>query len=151
MTNRTAEVSAEAGKTGDRAATVKQLAAALQTAVGELTASVIRVVRTATPEVDRRRSPRYEVDLACRMSIAGRGDIQAHVIDVSEGGASVRAETEVASGTIGTLRMDGIAAPLPFTVHGGGNGVVRLVFRLDDAAAAALRPVLTRLATRFAA
>jgi methyl-accepting chemotaxis protein len=151
MTSRTAEVSAEAGKTGDRAATVKQLAVALQTAVGELTASVIRVVRTATPEVDRRRSPRYAVDLACRMTIAGRGEIPARVIDVSEGGASVRAETDVAPGTTGTLRMDGVGAPLPFTVHGGGNGVVRLIFRLDDAAAAALRPVLQRVATRFAA
>jgi uncharacterized coiled-coil DUF342 family protein len=151
MTNRTAEVSAEAAKTGDRAATVKQLAVALQTAVGDLTASVIRVVRTATPEVDRRRSPRYAVDLACRLTIAGREAIPARVVDVSEGGASLRTETEVTPGTTGTLQIDGVGVPLAFAVHGGGNGVVRLVFRLDERAATALRPVLERLETRLAA
>jgi methyl-accepting chemotaxis protein len=151
MTSRTAEVSAEAAKTGDRAGTVKELATALQTAVGELTASVIRVVRTATPEVDRRRAARYPVDLACRMSVAGRPVIVARMIDVSEGGAALRSETEVATGTTGTLQIEGVGFPLPFAVHGGGNGILRLRFLLDAAAATNFRPVLERLSMRWAA
>jgi len=151
MTSRTAEVSTEAAKTGDRAGTVKELAFALQTAVGDLTASVIRVVRTATPEVDRRKTARYLIDLACRMSIPGRADISARLIDVSEGGAGVRTETEVAPGTTGTLQMDGVGFSLPFTVGGGGGGSLRLVFHLDSTAATNFRSVLERLAVRRAA
>ena len=54
MTSRTTEVSAEAEQTGIHAADVRENAVALNTAVGELRHSVIRVVRTSTPEVDRR-------------------------------------------------------------------------------------------------
>jgi len=151
MTNRTTEVSAEATRTGDRAGVVKDLAVALQTAVGELTASVIRVVRTATPEVDRRQTSRYHVDLACRVSIAGREVIAARMVDVSEGGASLRTDAEVATGSTGTLQVDGVGTPLPFSVHGSGSGLLRLRFRLDATATAAFRPVLERLAMRRAA
>jgi methyl-accepting chemotaxis protein len=151
MTNRTTEVSAEATKTGDRAGVVKDLAVALQTAVGELTASVIRVVRTATPEVDRRQTPRYSVDLACRISILGREVIAARLVDISEGGASLRTDSEVASGSTGTLQVDGSGTALPFSVHRSGNGFLHLRFRLDEAATAAFRSVLERLAVRRAA
>ncbi|HZB93072.1 MAG TPA: methyl-accepting chemotaxis protein [Stellaceae bacterium] len=151
MTSRTAEVSAEAATTGERAASVKQLAAALQTAVGDLTASVIRVVRTATPEVDRRRTPRHAVDLPCRMSVAGGAEFAARVTDLSEGGASVRSEETVVSGATGTLQVDGVHMKLPFAVRAGGRGLLHLAFQLDAAGATAFRTVLDGLAPRQAA
>lgn len=48
MTSRTTEVSTEAEQTGRHAADVREIAAALNTAVGDLRHSVIRVVRTST-------------------------------------------------------------------------------------------------------
>jgi hypothetical protein len=119
--------------------------------VGELTASVIRVVRTATPEVDRRHTPRYNTELACRISIPGREAIAAHLADISEGGASLRTDAEAVSGSTGTLHVDGISTALPFSVNSSGNGLLRLSFRLDAATATALRPALERLAVRRAA
>jgi hypothetical protein len=40
---------------------------------------------------------------------------------------------------------------LPFSVHRSGNGFLHLRFRLDEAATAAFRSVLERLAVRRAA
>ncbi len=60
MSNRTGEVSNEALGTGSRAADLRDNTAALDQAVEELRHSVIRVVRTSTAEVDRRKTPRHE-------------------------------------------------------------------------------------------
>jgi methyl-accepting chemotaxis protein len=151
MTSRTAEVSEEASKTGERADTVKKLAAALQSAVSELTSSVIRVVRTATPEVDRRRSPRYAVDLSCRMSVAGRAPISARVLDLSEGGAKLQTDDAVAAGATGTLQVDGNALPIPFAVRGEGGRTLSVAFQLDEAASKSWQGVLARMSLRRAA
>ena len=51
MTNRTTEVLAEAERTGTHAAAVRENAAGLNTAVGDLRHVVIRVVRTSTTEM----------------------------------------------------------------------------------------------------
>ena len=56
MTNRATEVSTEAEQTGEHAADVRENAAALNTAVSDLRHSVIRVARTSTTEVDRRKA-----------------------------------------------------------------------------------------------
>ena len=72
MTERTAEVSGEAEQTGRHAAEVREHAAELNAAIDELRHSVIRVVRTSTDEVDRRRSVRHSVDLPCTLTFAGQ-------------------------------------------------------------------------------
>jgi methyl-accepting chemotaxis protein len=151
MTSRITEVSTEAALTGQRAETVKGLATALEASVAELKASVIRVVRTATPEVDRRASPRYAVDLPCRLNIAGGGTSAARVIDLAEGGAAVRIAVAPKPGATGTLQIDGVAFALPFVVLHAGDGVSRLAFKLDEATAAAFKPIPERLSQRRAA
>jgi methyl-accepting chemotaxis protein len=150
MTSRTEEVSAEASKTGDRANVVRDLAANLQAAIGQLSMAVTRIVRTATPEVDRRQTPRYSVDRPCRMTVGGSGSVSARLIDVSEGGASLRAETPVAPGSTGTLQVDGVGFALPFVVHAAENGLLHVVFRLDAATAQSFRDIPQRLGQRLA-
>ena len=88
VTRRTTEVLAEAEQTGIHAGDVRENAVALNTAVGALQHSVIRVVRTATPEVNRRSGQRYAVDLPCRVSVGGRSH-DARLIDMSDSGAQV--------------------------------------------------------------
>ena len=56
MSGRITEVSAEAEQTERHALSVRENAAALEVAVAELRHAVIRVVRTSTTEVDRRRA-----------------------------------------------------------------------------------------------
>jgi methyl-accepting chemotaxis protein len=151
MTSRITEVSAEAGQTGEQAGTVKGLASALQRSVVALQASVIRVVRTATPEVDRRQAPRYAIDLAGRMNVVGQGTSAVRLIDLSEGGASLRCAEAATPGATGGLQIDGVGFPLPFVVRGVGNGVWHLGFQLDAATAAEFRSMPERLSRRKAA
>jgi methyl-accepting chemotaxis protein len=113
MTSRTTEVSTEAEQTGRHAADVREIAAALNTAVGDLRNSVIRVVRTSTTEVDRRRVVRHQVDLPCRLSVPGQAVSSAHVIDISEGGASLHGGPSLPLDTRGALHLDSVGFALP--------------------------------------
>jgi methyl-accepting chemotaxis protein len=151
MTSRTNEVSNEAVGTGRHAADLRDNTMALNHAVDELRHSVIEVVRTSTAEVDRRQTGRRKVDLAAHLSVDGHGEVLARVVDLSAGGARVCGAPDLSAGARGVLRLDGVAVPLPCIVREAEGGVLRLAFDLDEAAAAALRPVLGRLSFRQAA
>ena len=150
MATRTAEVSAEAAKTDHHAAMVRENATGLNTAIEDLRRSVIRAVRTSTPEVNRRRSSRIPVDLRCKLSIAGTTHT-ARVIDLSEGGAQVHGAPAVAKGALGTITIDGLRASLDFTVHDSDGGVLRLEFVTPQAGNAEFVPLLRGNGQRAAA
>jgi chromosome segregation ATPase len=150
MTSRTTEVSAEASETGRRAAEVRETSASLNNAMEDLHRSVIRVVRTSTAEVDRRRERRYPEDLACRISIAGRSS-PARVADLSEHGAYIRNAPSVPAGTRGILTIDRVDFSLPFRVQVVEDDGLHLEFELDTATAERFRPIPERLAIRRAA
>ena len=150
MATHIAEVSTEAERTGQHAAEVCNDAAGLNTAVGELRHSVIRVVRTSTTEMDRRHDRRYPEDVACRLTIGGLS-YPARITDLSEHGANVRGGPTVPVGTSGSLAADGIGFPLPFSVRGADDSGLHLAFDLDEATAAKLRAMAETLTTRSAA
>jgi methyl-accepting chemotaxis protein len=145
VTARIVEVSAEAERTGQRAATVHENATVLVGAMGELTRSVVRAVRTSSAETDRREHVRYQVDLPCTVSLAGRGTQDGRIIDLSEGGASLHTAPPPEPGARGLLSLANMRAALPFSVRGSENGETRLQFALDQAAADALRAMLDGL------
>jgi methyl-accepting chemotaxis protein len=144
MTSRTVEVSTEAEKTGRRAAEVRENATALDAAVGDLRHSVIRVVRTSTPEVDRRLSARHEVNLPGRLSLPGREACSVRCMDISSGGASIHGAPTLTVGTRGALRLDVADAVLQFTVRDSEGDVLHVKFELDEAAAARLEQIIER-------
>jgi methyl-accepting chemotaxis protein len=150
MANRTSEVSAEAEQTGRHAIAVRENAAGLNTAVSDLRHSVIRVVRTSTTEVDRRGEHRYPVNLTCRITLSGRTST-AHVTNLSEHGASVRSEHVGTVGARGTLDVDGVGLPLPFTVRSAEGDMMHVALELDTQTAAKFQPMPERLAMRRAA
>ena len=150
VTHRTTEVLAEAEQTGIHAGDVRENAAALNTAVGVLHHSVIRVVRTATPEVNRRADRRYEVDLPCRLSVGGHSH-DARLIDLSDSGAKVSGAPPLRHGEHGTLAADGIDTNLLFTVRHSDGDALHLAFELDAATAARFSGTAERLARRHAA
>ncbi len=147
VTRRTTEVLAEAEQTGIHAGDVRENAVALNTAVGALQHSVIRVVRTATPEVNRRSGQRYAVDLPCRVSVGGRSH-DARLIDMSDSGAQVCGLPPVQLGEHGTLTVDGIASPLRFTVRYSDGDALHVAFEQDPKAAASFGGTAERLASR---
>lgn len=144
MTARTGEVSAEADETGRHAADVRNHAAGLDGAMHELRRSVIRVVRTATPEVDRRAEPRHAVDLACRLAIGDR-TYDAQVVDLSDGGAYVRGAPVLQAGLHGTLDIGAVGFGLPFIIRGSEENSLHLAFVLDEALASRFKGGAGRL------
>ena len=151
ITGRTSDASHEAADTGRHAVDLRDSMTALNHAVEELRHSVIKVVRTSTAEVDRRQTRRYAVDIAGGLSIADQGQYQVRASDLAAGGACVSGAPAMPAGSRGALRLDGVPAPLPCVVRSADDDGLHLVFELDDAAAAALRPVLDRLELRRAA
>jgi len=150
MTNRTTEVSSEAELTSMQAAEVRDNATALNSAIEQLRHSVIRVVRTSTAEVDRRRTPRFDVDLPCRLSVGGQM-YDARVSDLSDAGARLNSVPSLASGTRGTLTIDGVGFPLAFAVRASEGQSMNVSFALDTATAASFSGVAERLMSRRAA
>jgi methyl-accepting chemotaxis protein len=151
MTNRTTEVLGEAEQTGKHAIEVRENAAGLNTAVGELRHSVIRVVRTSTTEVDRRQAVRHQVDLSCRLTVPGEAACTVRLRDISEAGASVRGGPSLHPGTRATLDVDGAGFAVPCTVRGSDDDTLRLSFELDAATTARFRPIVERLGQSRAA
>jgi methyl-accepting chemotaxis protein len=151
MTTRIDEVSAEADQTGRHAAEVHDNITGLAIAVDDLRHSVIHVVRTSSTEVDRRRTPRLQVDLPCRVEVAGSVTHTAKVVDISDGGASIRGAPVMHTGDTGTLGVDGFGIALPFSVREGEAGALHVSFTLDEAKAATLRGIIERTSRQIAA
>lgn len=148
ITGRTSDASREAADTGRHAVDLRDSMSVLDHAVEELRHSVIKVVRISTAEVDRRQTRRCAVDIAGGLSMADQGQYQVRASDLAEGGACVSGAPNLAAGSRGTLRLDGVPVPLPCVVRSADGDGLRLVFELDDAAGAALCSVLDRLEMR---
>jgi methyl-accepting chemotaxis protein len=151
MTRRIGEVSSEAEQTGQRSAHVRDDAAGLNTLVGELKHSLIRVVRTSTAEVDRRQHMRHPVNLGCKLSASGVGTRAVKIADLSGGGAAISEGPALSIGTRGTLDIDRLGVPLPFTVRSNDDGMLHIAFDLDAASAGRLTNLLTQLGLQRAA
>jgi len=150
VTSRITDVSNEATGARQLATEVRDNIAALNQAVEELRHSVIRAVRSSTNDVDRRKTQRYRVDLAARLSVGGL-DHAGRVADLSPGGAFLRGVAALPIGTRGTLRLDGVAAALRCEVRAADEDGMHLAFALDAAATAALEQLLRQAPQRQAA
>ncbi len=151
MSGRITEVSAEAEQTERHAISVRENAAALEEAVAELRHAIIRVVRTSTTDVDRRLAPRYPVDLPCRLRVAG-GMHEVRLADLSVIGAQLRDAPPLQPGAHGTISLDGVAIPVPFSVRNvDDHGGLHVAFEADEAVRLAVGALLERLQQRRAA
>ena len=133
------EANAEAST---RANNVRIAAVDGRQAILDLQADLVRVVRTATPEVDRRASPRFELPCGVRIMVPGQPGCDARLIDISLGGAKIAGAPVLATGSPATLTIDGIALPLPFIVMGAERGTLRVRFDLDEATTPVLAQAL---------
>jgi methyl-accepting chemotaxis protein len=148
MTSRIGEVSAEAERTGQRSAQVRDNTTALNEVVGELKASVIRVVRSSAAEVNRRVHDRHQLDLGCLLSVAGLDPRRVHAVDISHGGAAVTGAGALQVGTGGTLEVEGIGMAVAFTVAATDARAVHLEFQLDSKSADAFTAKLQQLVSQ---
>ncbi|CAO3446883.1 hypothetical protein [Azospirillum argentinense] len=146
VSSRIALVSEEANQTGERAGGMRAVAENVAQSIDDLQSVLVRVVRTATCDVDRRRKPRFRVDLPCTIdgarAVDGKG---ARIVNLSVGGAMIVDAHDMTAGASGTLRAPGLSHPLPFTVKSCQNGQMHVRFRLSDADQPALERDLETL------
>ncbi len=144
VTDRITTVSGETSKTGARAGDVKNGAGEARAAISELRQVIVRVVRAAAPEVDRRVGARGGAGIAAEIEMAGRGAAVSCVLaDLSEGGAALEGPIEgLARGAGVTLRLGRGIAPLRARIiEVEGNGRARMMFepQPEEATRAAIR------------
>jgi aerotaxis receptor len=121
------DVAQEAAASGTQAQKVSGNAVAVATAIEELHKVLVRVVRTATPDADRREARRYNVDIPCQAVLQGADVQPARLVDLSTGGASlsgVAAEPE----TCGQVILPRIAQPLGFKVRAKSASLSHVIF-----------------------
>jgi hypothetical protein len=141
-------VAGEAREAGQNATTMRAAAGDAKEGVAEMRAALVRIVRTSTSEVDRRRHERLPASGRIELSWPGAGPVTAALVDVSEGGLSIVGPVPgLTRGRRVSARLgrDTIEAEV---VEMSAEGPVRL--RIVEASDAARRAVLA-LGGRMAA
>ncbi len=123
VTNRIAEVSNEAAATGQQAARLRVDSGAVADEIATLRGALIRTIRTATADADRRLDRRVALDEPCTVILdADHSEIAGTLSDVSADGAALTAgPCSAAFGQEGTLELNR---------HSGGRA--RFVIRAVD-------------------
>jgi methyl-accepting chemotaxis protein len=150
MAQRIARVSAEASETGERATEVGSVSGAVAGGIEHLREILIRVVRTATKEVNRRRKPRYPVGLSATVRINGR-DEAITIDNLSEGGLMASGlQGVVETGARVEVTLSGSSLALPAVVLNGCDRRLHGKFDLDAGAGAHWRREYARLTAGLA-
>ncbi|WP_236784080.1 PilZ domain-containing protein, partial [Azospirillum humicireducens] len=126
-------VSAEASSTQDRAGEMRTVAVDVAGGIDTLRNVLIRVVRTATTDVDRRRRPRFAVSVDCTVESGGRPPVRATVANLSSGGAMLTGAPDLSAGAPLVLRIDGVDRALSGRIKSSGRGRLHVKFDLSDA------------------
>ena len=130
---RISHVSTEANVTGDRAAQVSEIAGEVGDAIDNLSQTLVRVVRTATPEANRRRKPRYQVNTTGTMILDGESyPITIH--NISEGGLLASGIPDnTPKGKVVDVMVAGISVPLSAKILSAKHDIVHGKFELAPA------------------
>ncbi len=112
VADRIGRVSREAEQTGKRSEHVRGLTMEMTDSIAALKSAIVRVVRSATPESDRRRHPRYPLPEALLNGTlsSGAGSRDVELRDISLGGALLVRAEQVPAGEVATLTVEGFGA-----------------------------------------
>jgi methyl-accepting chemotaxis protein len=120
-------VSNEAIETGRRASEIRDGSIEIASKVDELRTTLVRVIRTSTADVDRRKSSRVEIRRRGTINMLGK-TASVFVRDLSLGGAIIdEGLPNVPLNTPTTLMIDGIPADLAGFVarHDAGGTLIK--------------------------
>ena len=92
VATRIADVSAEASQTGERASKVSGISGDVARSIDSLKSVLIRVVRTATKEVDRRNLPRYRLNSLKGSVIMGGQAVPVTFDEITEFGLTIQGD-----------------------------------------------------------
>ncbi len=128
-----ARVSQDARETGEQAGNVRINSDEVSHSIQALRQVLVRVVRTSTKEADRRKLPRYAVDLACTVRAPEMDGVECRVIELSEGGATIGEDRAggirmLGEGSRGTIIIHELGAELRFEVRASLTGRLHVRF-----------------------
>jgi methyl-accepting chemotaxis protein len=109
-------VSRDANSVDTRAGEVRSAISGVSSNLSALQSVLVRVVRTTTTDADRRQSPRFKSNLPIRVSGRGGKDLEATLVDISEGGAWIRCRPDLQIGETGSMTIAGFEHDLAYTV-----------------------------------
>ncbi len=111
VTNRIVDVARDAETTGQQAGQLRAGSGAVASEIAALRGALVRTVRTATTEADRRREHRVTIHEACTVRFgAGGAPVSGIIHDVSHGGGAIEvADGHGAIGDHGSLSLDRLA------------------------------------------
>jgi methyl-accepting chemotaxis protein len=140
-----ASVSREANETGRRASEIRDGSVEIARKVDELRATLVRVIRTSTTDVNRRTSARIAVHHSGKLKVAGK-ILTVMVRDLALGGAMLD-ETlpQISVDTLVTLNIGDLPIDLVGFVARKDESATLIKFNLPDAAAETLRLKLSTL------
>ncbi|BDW96125.1 hypothetical protein MACH10_18100 [Thalassospira tepidiphila] len=141
VTEKIGHVASEAQDNLNRAAAMNKIADEVNISIAELRNSLVRIVRTATPEVNRRKDPRHETQLAVTVKINGKS-IRGQTIDISAGGVRVSLAEPVKKGEKGEITIDGPNTTIPFEVENSLDTIANLDFAPSKIREERLKPWL---------
>jgi PAS domain S-box-containing protein len=143
VTERIADVSRNAATNLERADGIRIGSAAVAESIAALRSSIVRTIRTATADTDRRIHARVAIDEACVVKLGGvRHGVR--LLDITVAGARIRPPTGLAVDSTGTLVLGRAGAELEaaFAVRSRHpDGSVGLAFETAALSAAFVRQV----------
>lgn len=113
----------EAAKTGDGARSLSATVGDVDESIARLRQTIVRVVRTSSPDVERRDDPRYEVRTS---GILVESQQKVTVENLSRGGALLGHEANLRSGETGKLKV--ADTQVPYKVLGKDGSGTHLQF-----------------------
>jgi hypothetical protein len=137
VTERIADVSRDAAVNLERADGIRAGSVRVAESIIALRSSIVRTIRTATADTDRRTHARVPVNAGCTLKLGGIRH-GARLLDVSQTGARIEAPQELMIGSGGMLVLSrlGHEAETTFTVRSRHpDGSVGVIF--DSAALSA--------------
>jgi PAS domain S-box-containing protein len=135
VTSRILDVARDAETTGRQAGQLRAGSGAVASDIAALRGALVRTVRTATTEADRRQEHRVAVHEACTVRFGAGGAPQAAILrDVSHGGGAIEVrDGHAAIGDRGSLSFDRLAGVrVQFEIRSIGSDRT-LHIRFDEA------------------
>ena len=137
-------VSSEAVETGRRAADIRSSTVVIAKEVDALRAMLIRVVRTSTTDVNRRGSPRADVERPGTVQVGGKSH-PVRVCNLSESGVILVDAVDVAAvGSPVTVSIDGLAPSLGGVVMRSDQRGTLVQFELTSSVQELVRALISR-------
>ena len=116
-------VLSEAAKTGEGARSLSATVGDVDESIARLRETIVRVVRTSSPDVERRDDPRYEIRAPGMLVEKSQ---KVTVENLSRGGALLGPEADLRPGETGRLKV--AEAQVPFKVLGRDHSGAHLQF-----------------------